>query len=131
MEKLNRAQKCSILGPQNLGSGGPGPLGPPLDPHLCDHSKPVQTYSLIFQNITTKELLHAKMECSKFKLLVAVVCGGFCLQGVCLWGIWPGDGGVFPEGVSVQGGCLSRGVFAQGGCLSRDGVYTTPCEEND
>ena len=35
MEKLNRAQKCSILGPQNLGSrGGPGPLGPPLDPHL-------------------------------------------------------------------------------------------------
>ena len=30
MEKLNRAQKCSILGPQNLGSrGGPGPRAPP------------------------------------------------------------------------------------------------------
>ena len=30
MEKLNSAQKCSILGPQNLGSrGGPGPRGPP------------------------------------------------------------------------------------------------------
>ena len=29
MEKLNRAQKCSILGPQNLGWGGPGPRGPP------------------------------------------------------------------------------------------------------
>ena len=30
MEKLNRAQKCSILGPQNLGSGGGlGPQGPP------------------------------------------------------------------------------------------------------
>ena len=30
MEKLNRAQKCSILGPQNLRSrGGPGPRGPP------------------------------------------------------------------------------------------------------
>ena len=30
MEKLNRAQKCSILGPQNLGSGGgPGPQGAP------------------------------------------------------------------------------------------------------
>ena len=30
MEKLNRAAKCSILGPQNLGSrGGPGPPGPP------------------------------------------------------------------------------------------------------
>ena len=34
MQKLNRAQKCSILGPQNLGSGGPGPPGVPLDPHL-------------------------------------------------------------------------------------------------
>ena len=34
MEKLNRAQKCSILGPQNLGSrGGPDPR-PPLDPRL-------------------------------------------------------------------------------------------------
>ena len=30
VKKLNRAQKCSILGPQNLGSGGgPGPRGPP------------------------------------------------------------------------------------------------------
>ena len=29
MEKLNRTQKCSILGPQNLGSGGAGPPGPP------------------------------------------------------------------------------------------------------
>ena len=37
MEKLNRAQKCSILGPQNLGSGGGAraPRGPPLDPHLA------------------------------------------------------------------------------------------------
>ena len=34
IEKLNRAQKCSILGPQNLGSGGPGPPRPPPDPHL-------------------------------------------------------------------------------------------------
>ena len=30
MEKLNKAQKCSILGPQNLGSrGGPGSPGLP------------------------------------------------------------------------------------------------------
>ena len=29
MEKLNRAQKCSILGPQNLGSVGAGPPAPP------------------------------------------------------------------------------------------------------
>ena len=35
MEKLNRAQKCSILGPQNLGSrGAPGP--PPPDPRLME-----------------------------------------------------------------------------------------------
>ena len=33
MEILNRAQKCPILGPQNLGSGGRAP-GVPLDPHL-------------------------------------------------------------------------------------------------
>ena len=37
MEKLNRAQKCSILGPQNLGSGGAWAPGAPLDPHL--HAK--------------------------------------------------------------------------------------------
>ena len=29
MEKLNRAQKCSILGPQNLGSGGARAPGAP------------------------------------------------------------------------------------------------------
>ena len=29
MDKLNRARKCSILGPQNLGSGGGAP-----DPRL-------------------------------------------------------------------------------------------------
>ena len=32
-EQLKEGLKSSILGPQNLGSGGePGPLGPPLDP---------------------------------------------------------------------------------------------------
>ena len=37
MEKLNRAQKCSILGPQKPRvKGGPGPRAPgtPLDPRL-------------------------------------------------------------------------------------------------
>ena len=29
MEKLNRAQKCSILGPQNLGASKPGARAPP------------------------------------------------------------------------------------------------------
>ena len=31
-EQLKEDLKSSILGPQNLGSGGAGPLGPPLDP---------------------------------------------------------------------------------------------------
>ena len=31
-EQLKEGLKSSILGPQNLGSGGAGPLGPPLDP---------------------------------------------------------------------------------------------------
>ena len=38
MEKLNRAPKCSILGPQNLGSGGARAPGAPLDPHLSLHA---------------------------------------------------------------------------------------------
>ena len=38
MEKLNRAAKCSILGPQNLGSGGgPGPPGPPPGSAAVSH----------------------------------------------------------------------------------------------
>ena len=38
MDKLNRAQKCSILGSQNLGSRGgraPGPPGSATDLGLC------------------------------------------------------------------------------------------------
>ena len=47
MEKLNRAQKCSILGPQNLGSGGgPGPPGPPPGsaPDFLSRPSLVSTY---------------------------------------------------------------------------------------
>ena len=58
MEKLNRAQKCSILGPQNLGSrgGGPGPPGPPLDPHLnilsvWDTKRPTEDAVILQQNL--------------------------------------------------------------------------------
>ena len=36
-EQLKEGLKSSILGPQNLGSGGPGPLGPPLDPLVVQH----------------------------------------------------------------------------------------------
>ena len=41
MEKLNRAQRCSILGPQNLGSRGARPPGPPASaPGSFDHPAP-------------------------------------------------------------------------------------------
>ena len=48
MEKLNRAQKCSILGPQNLGSGGgPGPRGPPGSaPELASYRRKCSTTCL-------------------------------------------------------------------------------------
>ena len=39
MEKLNRAQKCSILGPQNLGSGGGRAPGAPPWIRTCDWKK--------------------------------------------------------------------------------------------
>ena len=43
VEKLNRAQKCSILGPQNLGSrGGPDPRGPPGSAPGCRNEMPVR-----------------------------------------------------------------------------------------
>ena len=51
IEKLNRAQKCSILGPQNLGSGGGpgprGPRGPPLDPHLLEQDMDISLRNFI------------------------------------------------------------------------------------
>ena len=39
MEKLNRAQKCSILGPQNLGSGGARAPGAPPWIRTCKAMK--------------------------------------------------------------------------------------------
>ena len=51
MEKLNRAQKCSILGPQNLGSRGVGSLAP-LDPHLAyDKNATFTRYKLYLPTI--------------------------------------------------------------------------------
>ena len=47
MEKLDGAQKCSILGPQNLGSGGPGSFGLPGSAPGC----PVINY-LSQENVT-------------------------------------------------------------------------------
>ena len=55
-KKLDRAPKWSILGPQNLASGGgPGPLGPPpLDPlvqPICSHSLWIHHKILFFLNL--------------------------------------------------------------------------------
>ena len=50
MEKLNRAQKCSILGPQNLGSGGPGPPGPP--PGSAPENMLQNEYTLLLHTTT-------------------------------------------------------------------------------
>ena len=47
-EQLKEGLKSSILGPQNLGSGGPGPLGPPLDPLVIVHTMLYQFYKLDF-----------------------------------------------------------------------------------
>ena len=52
MEKLNRAQKCSNLGPQNLGSKGDP--GPPLDPLLklfCNYHKCLENISHLINYI--------------------------------------------------------------------------------
>ena len=49
MEKLNRAQKSSILGPQNLGSrGGPGPRPPPPGSASGTHA---HNYSYTFNTV--------------------------------------------------------------------------------
>ena len=56
MEKLNRAQKCSILGPQNLGSrGGENRDYPGAPPGSAPVSLPLGKYSVILINKTEKE----------------------------------------------------------------------------
>ena len=49
MEKLNRAQKCSILGPQNLGLREPRLPGP-LDLHLLFQGQFVSGIQTTFHN---------------------------------------------------------------------------------
>ena len=56
MEKLNRAQKCSILGPQNLGSGGARAPGAPLDPHMVIQV-PIETIGLCFRDHISKHTI--------------------------------------------------------------------------
>ena len=57
MEKLNRAQKCSILGPQNLGSGGARAPGvPPGSAPDKGHHFPL----LIFPDQSTSIICYAQ-----------------------------------------------------------------------
>ena len=61
MEKLNRAQKCSILGPQNLGSrGARAPGAPPPDPHLYSFKNPTKYVYANMQPVYRKTAI-AKM----------------------------------------------------------------------
>ena len=65
VEKLNRAQKCSILRPQNLGSGGgPGPPGPPPWIRTCFHPTHQSTSSLLW---FLHEILASTQQNSVFK----------------------------------------------------------------
>ena len=88
MEKLNRAQKCSILGPQNLGSGGgPGPPGPPpLDLHLGNgtshYQSKVKTYEIT--NLDKNMIFTLKCsECLVFKLFLIPL-----MQNVNMNSLW-------------------------------------------
>ena len=61
MDKLNRAQKCSILGPQNLGSRGAGPLGLPPG-SATDDSK--TKLSIISLKLHAYALHHSQSHCT-------------------------------------------------------------------
>ena len=51
MEKLNRAKKCSILGPQNLGSGGARAPGAPPWIRTCISSRDMESIALGYLDI--------------------------------------------------------------------------------
>ena len=58
MEKLNRTQKCSILGPQNLGSrGGPGPRAP-LDARLGNWTQSLVYKSDAYPTVLRRHVLN-------------------------------------------------------------------------
>ena len=61
MEKLNRAQKCSILGPQNLGSGGAWAPRAPLDPHLLNELAQLDQENIKMMDAKVTFPLHKQM----------------------------------------------------------------------
>ena len=102
MDKLNRAQKCSILGPQNLGSRG--------GPHLTD-----EPYNHLYCKF--------KQECIPVGCLPAAhwLYAAVCFPG---WGLSASRGG---GGVSLPGGSsLPRGSPCPGGPPYPGG---SPCPE--
>ena len=101
MEKLNRAQKCSILGPQNLGSKG-GSLEPHLKVMFSQVSE-VHSGGLCLGGLCSQGgflLLGGSVHRAGF-LFLGVLCskGGFCSLGESMF---PGEslrsgGGTIPE----------------------------------
>ena len=71
MEKLNRAQKCSILGPQNLGSRGGG-RGPP-------GSMPDERLSVMHYHIPVTRIFGLKV----------LECPHSSISGVLVWSTAP------------------------------------------
>ena len=62
MEKLNKAQKCSILGPQNLGSRGPQA---PEAPWICTCGGKVLTERPLKHHVSIKPILFVQTKQGK------------------------------------------------------------------
>ena len=110
MEKLNRAQKCSILGPQNLGSRG-GPRAPPLDPHLPPRTPPKTGTSHEGLRDFRSELTQntpapsRPLPPKKLELLMEdFASGGWCVENTA---VYPEDTISFQHGGFMFFSCLS------------------------
>ena len=123
MEKLNRAQKCSILGPQNLGSGGSWAPRPPLDLHLRGQIR------VLNDKTTDLDWYHSRLFW-KLKFLIRDLLFTTFVKNPPVHG----GRGLCPGGVSVQGhlcpgaslsrGSPSRGLSVQGGSVRETRPYS-------
>ena len=118
MDKLNRAQKCSILGPQNLGSRGAWAPEPPWI-HTC--AWPGGVWLGMGACVAAGDLVWLGGMCG---------CGGPCVAGGHVWlgGAWLREG-AWLRGHAWLGGMCGRGyaylgVYMAGGvCMACGGMY--------